>query len=463
MIFPIISIIITIIFFVSIFKILFNKIKTVELIGAAFLFGIGIESLVFFIIFSQLDFVSPQIFWIAKITELTVALIINAIGKKGPRINIQLKSKPLFSWSGVFWFGILCLFALSLVYTLYYPVHTTDSLYYFDFRSKIMYLSHTVSEISILPGWSYYPMFTSMIGLISRLSGFENPSFYYPLIFLSFALIFYSRIREYLNKNLASLITFLMYSTPLLYWQSILDGMTDMPYAIFFGVGVIYTIQYLSSQKGNNSCHLYFFSILGLGLSKWVRIQEPFWLVPLVLIYIKTIWYKKWWHLILGIILFYSIYSIWPHYISTTATTMNGVNTTVSVMEAVNTLAKNTKTIDSRLLFVTQKISSIIYQSLLPISTLFLLSLLFLPFIRVNLPLFISLFFIFYCWGVFIASTLFSTYIWSWMIDLDSSISRLTSFFVPLVWFYFSIMSAGIISKIKQLKLTDLPFRIRSK
>jgi hypothetical protein len=451
-IYPIFSILITILFFGIIIKSIFKKIGIIELLGISFLIGIGLESIILFVIFSQLDLVNAQIYWWIKAAEGISVMALFLIKRPKLILRKECTLKSIISWSGLFWLGILLLFTLSLIYTLYYPVYTTDSLYYFDFRSKIMFLSHSVSGISIIPNWSYYPMFTSMVGLISRLSGSDNPSFYYPIMFLSFALIFYSSLRRFSTRNIASIFTLLMYSTPLLYWQSRLDGMTNLPYAIFLGTGFIYAIDYLITKKENSQYYL-FFSILALGLSRWVRIQEPFWMIPLIPISIKLVWNKNFLNLLLGILLFYSICSIWPNYISKTFNKMHGKNTTVSAVGAIKTLSVENKKILSTIGHVSSDTSITMYQSLSPISVLFIISLVFLPLIEINYPIAISLYFIFGSWALIIISTLYGSFVWSWMLDLQNSLSRLSSFFVPLIWYYFSVFLNRIISKFKMIKL----------
>ena len=445
---PIFSILITTFFFSSVIKTIFKQIKIIELLGISFLFGIGIESLIFFKIFSTFDLITAQIFWLIKICETIIGFLIIGISNRKVKLRFGLNLKSVFSWSGIFWTGIFGLFSLSLIYTIYYPVHTTDALYYFDFRSKIMFLSHTVSGISILPNWSFYPMFTSMIGLISRLSGSDNPSFFYPIMMLSFAFIYYSSLRRFSTRNVASLFTFLMYSTPLLFWQSRLDGMTNMPYTIFLGVGFIYSIDYLFSKKENSQYYL-FFSILALGLSRWVRIQEPFWMIPLLPMFIKLIWNKKWLSLLMGTLLFYSICAVWPNYISRTFGEMHGKNTTVSARGALGTLSANKMKSISTIKLVATKTSFTAYESLLPVSIIFLISLVFLPFIKVNNPIVVSLFFIFGSWALLVVSALYGTLVWSWMLELQNSLSRLSSFFVPLIWYYLCVFSNRLMSKIK--------------
>lgn len=349
----------------------------------------------------------------------------------------------------LFWIGIFGLFIISLVYTLYNPVWTTDSLYYFDFRSKIMFVSHRVSDLSIIQNWSFYPMFTSMVGLISRLSGMENPSFYYPLMFLAFAMVFYSSLKRIMSSTLASLFTLLMYSTPLLYWQSKLDGMTNMPYALFFSIGVLYCIQYVFSKDKKEGAFFLIVSVFSLGLSKWVRIQEPFWIIPIIIIIMTSLRTRRIRLLIIGLIIFYLIQKVWPEYIRLSFSKMSGVDTSVSLGSAYTKVGSivtsgDANNVSSGLIgkfsSVLMYVSKITFNSLSPVSFLFVISLLFLVFIGIDMTIYLVLFIIVATYGILIMSTFYSTFVWDWVIKLESSLSRMTSLFVPIVWYYLAVL-----------------------
>lgn len=185
-------------------------------------------------------------------------------------------------------------------------------------------------------------MFTSMVNLQVRLMGFNNPSFIYPLMYISFAIIFYSFLREKTSKIIASLGALSMYSTPLILWQSLLDGLTNLPYTIFLCSSIFYAIR-LDFKKLKTS--YIFISILFAGLSTWIRGNEPFWLIPIFLIFLKVIFSFK--HLIIFLFLFPLVLgfrNIWSNYVGT----INYISTVSGTVDLLKDIATSPKTSETQ-------------------------------------------------------------------------------------------------------------------
>lgn len=430
----VISIFITVLFGYSIVKRINSQAGLLELIGSGFLLGLGIETIILFVYFAMFDNVNLSFFYIFKFVEFIIScfILVN-------NLNIKCNKSVKFNLVFIAWFAAICLFLISLVYAFYNPVWTTDSLYYFDFRAKIMYLSGKVSEISIIPGWSYYPMFTSMIGLISRLSGNENPSFYYPLMFLSFAFIFYSCLRRYMNNTLSSIFTLLMYSTPLIYWQSRLDGMTNLPYSIFISASILYAFVFIKEKR----MAFAMFGIVFAGLSRWVRIQEPFWVIPVFIILGYLVYARKFKEVILLSLIFVVLINVWPLYIRFTSQSLGGVNTTVSFVKATSSLVSNSNAphFYERFFEISFYLIRVGFRHLFPVIQIFLFFIPITIFMKKKEKQEIfSLVVIFLLAGLLLVSIFYSTFVWDWMVKLENSLSRLLSFFVPLMWFYISLV-----------------------
>lgn len=284
-----------------------------EKFGLSFLLGIGLISLIYFLFIWAVNRVDVKDFWIITSLLTTVLLIL-----KKPRINLRkLKVPRIFVKPGlvvtISWIVIYSLFILSLVNTFYRPVYTSDSITLFDFRSKIMFLSHRLSDIHIIDAWSSYPMFTSMVGLIWRFLGIENPSSFYPVMYLSFILVFYSILREVVGRDRASVGALMMYTTPVTLWQSQLDGLTNLSYTVFLSLSALYLYKIIIGKE--SPLYLSVISALFLGLSSWTRGAEPLWVVLVfVATYAFLIKRKMLW-LIAYYAIFSSIRELWPIYI----------------------------------------------------------------------------------------------------------------------------------------------------
>lgn len=298
----------------SVVNLLNHKSDFLEKLGLSFLLGTGFSSLIYFLYIWRTDRIVSGEFWLMILFLFLIFLAINLIRKN--YIAIKLPNNiPKFKWLPILcWFVILFLFVCSIIITSYTPVHNPDSLYLFDFRAKVMHISHTLSEIRFIENWDVYPMFTSMIGLIWRFTGIENPSSYYPIMYLSFSFIFYSILKKFTNINIASIGTLLMYTTPVTFWQSQLDGMTNIPYTVFLCLSSLYILKMVRS--GNLNFSDVFLSAIFLGLSAWTRGIEPLWIVPLFFVTLILVLKRKTLWLLIYYIFFSLIRELWQFFVN---------------------------------------------------------------------------------------------------------------------------------------------------
>jgi hypothetical protein len=424
-----------------------------ERLGLSFLLGTGTLSIIFFVYIWITNRVSSRDFWL-----IVVALILLLFIFKRPSVFLKKievsKMAVRFNFVSVFcWAVILTLFATSIVNAVYRPVYTTDSLILFDFRSKAMFVSQKLTSIQDITGWQNYPMFTSMIGLISRFLGIDNPSFYYPVMYLSFSILFYSILIKATNKNIASIGTLLMYTTPITLWQSQLDGMTNIPYTIFLCLSVFYIYKVLISKKDNFVDVI--ISSLFLGLATWTRAAEPLWVVPIFLVTSISFVKKKLMNLCVYLIIFYPISKLWPTYEGWQYSSFGAVGK-ILIDAALNS-PDNGKLFSVRLTHVFNSMLAFSSENMGPILLIFVIfivsDMVFLKSYRDQI------FYLLTVTGLLIiifVGSLFMTINYGFEVNIDNgSLSRLLSIFPPLMWFCITISPAWILG-IKSLKLNSL-------
>jgi hypothetical protein len=335
----------------------------------------------------------------------------------------------------IIWFGIFTLFAITAIYTTYLPVYTTDSIILYDFRAKVIAATGNLNSINIVPDWAAYPMFTSMIHLFARLLGYTNPSLFYPLMYLAFAGVFYGAIRPKLSQFKSSLLTLLMYSTPITLWQSKLDGMTNLPYAIFYAIAIIYLEKYWKNDK--SVWQYAIISALFLGFASWTRHTEPFWAIPIFLVILSIIFKRQILIPIIYLGIFWFIRRIWPSY--THADYMSVVGATQSIVSNAIISSANTSyhlinTFQIALEFVWRSFN----LGLNPLLYLFFISSL----IDLSLKSLKSqLFYLFIVFGnilLLYISVIFAINTFSYWSGLDNSFTRMLSYIAPLLWLYIS-------------------------
>lgn len=408
-----------------------------EKLGLSFILGSGLQTILYFFSVSKTDYTSP-----ATYLKFTTFLILGLSGiylilkylfpvPKTNKINANASTKKDLI-SHFAWIGILILFLISVIYTTYVPVHTTDSIHLYDFRAKIMYQTQTISAIRQIEHWKIYPPFTSMIHLFLRYSKLKNPSLYWPLMYLSFALIFYSLLKKKTNYRLASIGTLAMYSTPLIYWQSRLDGLTNIPYTIFYSLSVFYAI---SATEDNKTNYPYLaISILMTYLSVWTRMNEPFWTIPFIIIATTLLFKRRLPIPALFCVVMKPFKRIWTDYASQNYITVKSVGTNITQKLLANSVfSPNTLLNIVFQLFNTLKfISLVLCKSLTPVIYIFFPVLIFGHSKRQNPYLLTIILTFLFLW----AGTTFAYLNFLNWEGLDNAFSRLSGILIPLMWMY---------------------------
>jgi 4-amino-4-deoxy-L-arabinose transferase-like glycosyltransferase len=187
----------------------------------------------------------------------------------------------------------LCLFlfflcGFVLFQNWYWPVTDWDALALYDFRAKVITLRGSMIEGKTLEYFFQYPLYTSLLHVATYLSGLKEAKIWYAIIYQSFLVTFYALVRKRTSRMIALLAAVALAISPELFTQSFM-AYTNLSFAAFTTTGFLYLWQWY--QDGQDK-HLLLGAIL-IGLSTWVRMSEPFYLVSIVIIFLGTLKYKR--------------------------------------------------------------------------------------------------------------------------------------------------------------------------
>lgn len=262
-----------------------------ERLGLSYLLGVGLVTLLtFYLSWLGLKITSNHILAIVAVLIVSSYLLCLKLKRE---IHLVLPNfRKIFldmEWyERAVLFIILFVFGLSFVLMIYYPVNAWDALALYDFRAKIMAsLGYFVQIQGNFTYFSQYPLLTSLTHTIVYLFGGNNPQFTYPFYLISFALLVFSLARKDVGRFVAMATALFIVTNPETLQNSLI-AYTNLPYTVFYVIGVIYLYK---AVKDNKNVYI-FLSALLIGLSTWVRADEPFWLTGAIVIIIYSI-YKK--------------------------------------------------------------------------------------------------------------------------------------------------------------------------
>jgi hypothetical protein len=238
--------------------------------------------------------------------------------------NVKFKKKTINPKTAIFWGFILVIFAYTLLVNSFWPVSDWDALALYDFRAKVFLIDTNLIHAALSNGYFIqYPLLTSLAHLFVYQTGLNNPKFIYSLFYLSFVTIFYSSLKRRVSENKALLFTLILSLAPEIFSNATM-AYTNLPYTVYLCSGVFYLFNWIKDKENSS---LLLSSIL-VGLSSWVRVQELFWLAPLLTVFVITFKNKKWKEFIYCltiILLFYLPWRIFINYISGAVTPVLGV------------------------------------------------------------------------------------------------------------------------------------------
>lgn len=266
-----------------IYNLILPEAKLLEKISLGFLIGVGLLTLVLFIL--NLVGVPYSSTWsnFVLIMLTFFVLILNYIfGRKLPFRRSVINMNSIFGkLTGIEVFFVSCILILcasSLLYTLYWPIKDWDTLVLYDFRA-ITFVRTGFMYDGIARGYFFgYPLFTSLAHTWIYSLGGQNPYFFYSLLYMSFVVAVFCMLLRFMSRKLALFWTIISAIPAEIYIQSTF-AYTNLPYTIYFVLGCLFLILW---EKFGEKRYIVLSAML-IGLSTWVRSTDPFWIIPLVL------------------------------------------------------------------------------------------------------------------------------------------------------------------------------------
>ncbi len=422
-----------------------KKIKGIEKAGLSFLLGLGLFTLLVFVLSTAGFYINSR-----NILFLIAVLLILLIGTSKvlnkrlfPGIKELFERRECFSIEKAIFWVICTILLISLLVSAYWPVSIWDALVLYDFRAKV--IVETGYFVQIADKYKYfahYPLFTSLSHVLVYLFGGTNPQYIYSLLFLSFVAIFYRAVNEFSSRKASLIATLVMCSTPILFHHSTF-AYTNLPYTVYLVSGFFYLYRYLLNNKNSDSLII---SALLIGLSTWTREAEPFWITSLVVLIPFAIYKKKLKHIVLYASSFFAVQYPWRiHLVNIFG---KGRSTSRQISSVASSIYKN---IEVKSLL---EIAKFIYDSMVKQWGLFLLILFFLIVLlenrrktraRTNVFLIIIL----VNFMLLVVSTYhFSLSYEGWQ-KIPDSARRMSMFFIPLLIFY--IGTTGVFNHVFDL------------
>ncbi|MCK4649369.1 hypothetical protein KAT51_07580 [bacterium] len=197
--------------------------------------------------------------------------------KVNPLVRIKQSLISLSAFEKVL-VGLLVFFLFShLVITVYWPVVRSDSLTLYDLRAKLLFTEQSFPEAAarfdnqlVNMDWtgavfSHAPM-TSLVHTWLYLCGWASPKIFYPLLFISMAILFYHFLRIHVPRYHALLFTLVLVTIPFSYVYATISY-PHFVFTFYFSVGTFLLYRWIRLQKTGPLLLAGIF----LGLSAWVR------------------------------------------------------------------------------------------------------------------------------------------------------------------------------------------------
>jgi hypothetical protein len=211
---------------------------------------------------------------------------------KPRRFTIRLSGLPFLL--------VIALFvALSVWQCIRLPIIPRDAIVGMDLVAKYAVEEGTINS-SVFTGEElkghlsnqpYYAPFTMLMQIVYRLAGVPFGKLWLSVLFLSFVIFLYSRLRENLHPVPAGFLVLAFTIIPNMYSYTYLL-LTDYANALFFGLGALFLYDYVG---GSGTARL-FMSALFMGSACWSRSETILFVVPgavMLLLLARGPWRKK--------------------------------------------------------------------------------------------------------------------------------------------------------------------------
>lgn len=269
------------------------------LIGLSMLIGLGVSSVVPFIVqFAGLPIIAPTV--IGGIVGLAVLSSLSLRSKKERLLSRTGKNGLAANWYELPFLGVwLYLLFISAWKCNWFPNTTFDTIVGPDLVARFAVLEHTLvssvftkhlPNVSVFSNQPFYAPFTAMQQIMYLLATEQTGVFAFgklwlTLLVFSFGLFLYADMRERIHPVLAgTLVTILAFAPELFAYTFLVQ--TDWANAAFFASGVMLFQRYVETEaKG-----AFWASTLLLALACWTRTETIFF-VPIgtLILFVKRI------------------------------------------------------------------------------------------------------------------------------------------------------------------------------
>jgi hypothetical protein len=270
-----------------------------EKISAGFLLGSGLFTFTLFLanwLFGVpfKTWYSVSILILLNIISLCINFFAKFYTKKKQRKHQQRRAcifSNLNKYENTIIALILILFTSSIINNLYWPVTDWDALALYDFRAKSFVATSFMYDAISRGYFTAYPLYTSLFHTYLYQINFNNPSFFYSILYITFVMLgFFISYRMTKRRLLSLLVSLFLAVNSFIYGHSLMSY-TNLPYTIFLGTGFGYIMS--SFRQSNVFSANFYIGVLLVSLSNWVRVSEPFWLIAFPVIIIFLIFTKK--------------------------------------------------------------------------------------------------------------------------------------------------------------------------
>ncbi len=264
-----------------------NNFSFLELFSFSFLVGIGLKSLIFFMLF--VIGVTPKLFILLSIDIVLIVFLNFKSLKKIKEINFKyINLKKKLTEFNIVW--VICFFCVAyLLYgitrkSLYWPVIGGDSLSSFDLYAKA--IAHELTFLPSLffekgavgPGCAYPPLLSISFAYVYML-GFATPKIISVCFYISLAFGFYSLVKKLVNPTASIFFTLFVIATPEMIAQSAI-ATTNVPQAILASLGFISFFIWLELRERK----YFILSILLLAFNGFTRSEGIVYIFPCIVI-----------------------------------------------------------------------------------------------------------------------------------------------------------------------------------
>ncbi|MBD3163445.1 MAG: hypothetical protein GF328_15185, partial [Candidatus Latescibacteria bacterium] len=252
-------------------------------LSLSFLTGLPVSSLLVIVV----DLLPIALTTGSVLAALALGAVVANLGwRERTRTGLRTLAPRAVSWraDAIVFCTVLALFgAVSLWQAVHLPVIPRDATVGMDLVAKYAAAEGTIRS-SVFTGpelegrlsnQPYYAPFVMLMQLTFRLAGFAFGKLWLPVLYLSFLLFLYARLRAELHAILAGFLLLVFVTVPLMFSYSYLVG-TDLANAVFFGLGVLFLHDFLRHDRRRDLL----LSGLFMGFACWSRSESILFVLP---------------------------------------------------------------------------------------------------------------------------------------------------------------------------------------